>query len=54
MLGMKDEGVAALTKAIDNGFGHWKWIEHDSTLDGLRDEPGFAALLARKPAEAQV
>ena len=52
MLDMREEGVRTLTRAIDNGFGHWKWIEHDSTLDNLRSEPGFAALLARKPAEA--
>jgi serine/threonine protein kinase/Flp pilus assembly protein TadD len=50
LLEMKEEGVRALTRAIDNGFGHWKWIEHDSTLDNLRSEPGFAELLARKPA----
>ncbi|HZJ01224.1 MAG TPA: protein kinase [Gemmatimonadaceae bacterium] len=50
MLDMKDEGLRALTKAIDNGFGHWSWIEHDSTLDNLRSEPGFLELLARKPA----
>ncbi len=50
MLDMKDEGLRALTKAIDNGFGHWKWIEHDSTLDNLRSEPRFLELLARKPA----
>jgi serine/threonine protein kinase/Flp pilus assembly protein TadD len=49
MLGMRKEGVEALTKAVDNGFGHWKWIEHDSTLDNLRSEPGFLALLERKP-----
>ncbi len=49
MLGMPAEGVAMLTKAIDNGFGHWKWIEHDTTLDRLRSEPGFIALLERKP-----
>ena len=54
VLDMPDEGVAALTKAIDNGFGHWKWIEHDSTLDKLRGEPGFVALLTRKPKESEV
>ena len=47
---MNAEGIEALTRAIDNGFGHWKWIEHDSTLDPLRAEPEFVALLARKPA----
>jgi TolB-like protein/Flp pilus assembly protein TadD len=50
MLEMPAEGVRALTKAIDHGFGHWKWIEHDTTLNNLRDEPGFAELLKRKPA----
>ena len=52
MLGMPKEGVAALTKSINNGFGHWKWIEHDTTLDNLRNEPGFVELLTRKPADA--
>src|SRR5512141_1603707 len=52
MLEMHKEGLAALTKSINNGFGHWKWIEHDSSLDNLRDEPGFAEILARKPAES--
>ena len=52
MLEMRKEGVEALTKAVDNGFGHWKWIEHDSTLDNLRSEPGFLALLERKPKGA--
>ena len=51
LLEMKGEALGALTKAIDNGFGHWKWIEHDTTLDSLRNEPEFVALLARKPAE---
>jgi Flp pilus assembly protein TadD len=50
--GMTGEAIRALTKAIDKGFGHWKWIEHDSTLDSLRSEPEFVNLLARKPAEA--
>ncbi len=54
MLEMPGEGVKALTKAINNGFGHWKWIEHDSTLDNLRSEPGFIELLTRRPAEPLV
>ncbi|MEP6509808.1 MAG: tetratricopeptide repeat protein, partial [Gemmatimonadales bacterium] len=45
------EALSALTKALDNGFGHWKWIEHDVDLNSLRDEPDFIALLARKPGE---
>ncbi|HUQ47074.1 MAG TPA: protein kinase [Gemmatimonadaceae bacterium] len=49
MLGMAKEGLAALTKSINNGFGHWKWIENDSTLDAIRDEPGFQELLKRRP-----
>jgi serine/threonine protein kinase/tetratricopeptide (TPR) repeat protein len=49
---MPADAINALTRAVDNGFGHWKWIEHDSTLDLLRSDPGFAALLSRKPAEA--
>jgi adenylate cyclase len=51
LLNMPAEGVRALTKAVENGFGHWKWIDHDSTLNALRSDPGFADLLKRKPAE---
>ncbi|HXV17919.1 MAG TPA: hypothetical protein VD758_14125, partial [Gemmatimonadaceae bacterium] len=43
------EAVTALRKAIDNGFGHWRWIENDTDLDPIRNNPGFAELLARKP-----
>ena len=45
-----EDAVAALTKAIDNGFGHWAWIEHDNDLDSIRGEPGFIKLLEKKPA----
>ena len=45
------EALTALNKAIDQGFGHWKWIDHDSDFDSIRDEPGFLAVLARRPVE---
>jgi serine/threonine protein kinase/Flp pilus assembly protein TadD len=47
-----DEAMDALGKAIDRGFGHWSWIDHDPDLDSLRSHPPFHALLARKPAES--
>jgi TolB-like protein/Flp pilus assembly protein TadD len=49
----KAEAIATLRKAMDHGFGHWKWIEHDSDLDPLRDDPAFKELLARIPADAE-
>ena len=48
--GQADEAIAALGRAIDRGFGHWKWIEHDGSLDTLRSHPAFKALLSRRPA----
>jgi serine/threonine protein kinase/Flp pilus assembly protein TadD len=51
--GQKSEAITTLGRAIDHGFGHWKWIEHDTDLDSLRDDPAFVDLLARKPAEAE-
>jgi TolB-like protein/Flp pilus assembly protein TadD len=52
-LGKPREAIVALTRAIENGFGHWQWIEHDTDLDSLRSEPAFAELLSRKPVENQ-
>ncbi len=46
-LGMVEEGLKCLEDAVDFGFGHKAWIEHDSDLDALRSTPRFQALLAR-------
>jgi adenylate cyclase len=51
---LKTEAIAALSKAVDHGFGHWRWIENDTDLDSIRQEPEFANLLARKPESAPV
>jgi len=44
-LGLKDSAIDCLTQAIQAGFGHWEWIEHDSDLDPLRDHPRFTKLI---------
>jgi tetratricopeptide (TPR) repeat protein len=44
LLGLHDSAIDCLERAIQNGFGHWDWIAHDSDLDPLRAHPRFAAL----------
>jgi tetratricopeptide (TPR) repeat protein len=45
--GMGDKALECLERAVDNGFGHREWLDHDSDLDVLRDNPRFAALRAK-------
>ena len=45
--GRSEEAVTCLEKAIENGFGHWEWLEHDSDLESLRGDPRFQALVKR-------
>src|ERR1041384_5700178 len=47
LAGMKDDALTCLDKAIQNGFGHREWVENDSDLDLLRDDPRFEVLLKR-------
>ena len=44
---MKDDALTCLDKAIQNGFGHREWVENDSDLDPIRDDPRFQVLLKR-------
>jgi adenylate cyclase len=44
LIGMPDEALASLETAVDRGFGHKEWIEHDSDLDSIRDTPRFQAI----------
>jgi len=44
LLGLHDSAIDCLERAIQNGFGHWDWIAHDSDLDPLRQHPRFASL----------
>jgi serine/threonine protein kinase/tetratricopeptide (TPR) repeat protein len=45
--GETEPAVEALESAVDAGFGHREWIEHDSDFDPLRENPRFQELLGR-------
>ncbi len=45
---LPDEAIETLNKALDNGFGHWQWLEQDPDFANVRADPRFAGLLARK------
>jgi serine/threonine protein kinase/Flp pilus assembly protein TadD len=45
--GKPQEALDCLDKAVRNGFGHREWLENDSDLDSLRQDPRFEALLKR-------
>jgi len=44
---MPDRAIECLDQAIENGFGHREWLENDTDLDSLRDDPRFKALQQR-------
>jgi serine/threonine protein kinase/tetratricopeptide (TPR) repeat protein len=43
-LGRKEDALNCLERAVDKGFGHKEWIDHDPDLDPLRDNMRFQAL----------
>ncbi len=45
-LGRYEDAMKCLERAVDKGFGHREWIDHDPDLDPLRDNPRFQALSA--------
>ncbi len=44
-LGKPEEAVAALERAVDAGYAHREWMEHDPDLDSIRQLPRYQALL---------
>jgi Flp pilus assembly protein TadD len=44
LIGMTDEALASLETAVDRGFGHKEWLEHDSDLASIRNTPRFQAI----------
>jgi len=47
LMGEKDQALGLLEEAIDNGFGYLAWLENDNTLENLREDPRFHALMKR-------
>jgi tetratricopeptide (TPR) repeat protein len=55
LLGMAEEALSSLETALDKGFGHKEWLEHDSDLDSIRATPRFQAITQamRQPLDDQ-
>ncbi|MGK2963251.1 MAG: protein kinase domain-containing protein [Gemmatimonadaceae bacterium] len=43
-LGRHEDALNCLERAVDKGFGHKEWIDHDPDLDPIRDNMRFQAL----------
>ncbi|HEY7368759.1 MAG TPA: protein kinase, partial [Thermoanaerobaculia bacterium] len=48
-LGEREAALAALERALSYPFGQRSWIEHDSELASIRDDPRFRALMEGLP-----
>jgi serine/threonine protein kinase/Tfp pilus assembly protein PilF len=44
LLGRTGEAISCLERAVDKGFGHKEWLDHDPDLDALRPDPRFQAI----------
>src|SRR6267143_2800996 len=47
LAGLRDEAITHLEQALQNGFGQREWLENDSALDPIREDPRFQALLRK-------
>ena len=45
--GELERAITCLEQAVENGFGHKEWLEHDPDFDPLRKEARFSALLEK-------
>jgi non-specific serine/threonine protein kinase len=46
-IGMPERAVELLDASVGSGWGSREWLEHDPDLDAIRDDPRFAAIVAR-------
>jgi len=43
--GLRDEALEALRRALETGYDDFEYMEQDSDLDSLRQDPAYRALL---------
>ena len=46
LLGKTDDAISCLERAVDKGFGHKEWVEHDPDLNALRANPRFQTIMS--------
>src|SRR5256714_6352470 len=44
-LGKTEEALTILASAVDKGYGHKEWLEHDADLNSIRELPRFKAIV---------
>jgi TolB-like protein/Flp pilus assembly protein TadD len=47
LLGDADRCFECFDRAVEHGFANAQWLEHDPDLDGVRDDPRYAALIGQ-------
>jgi adenylate cyclase len=47
LAGSSEDALDHLDRAIQNGFGQREWLENDSALDSIRNDPRFQAILRK-------
>jgi len=45
LLGRYDDAIGCLERAVDKGFGHREWIDHDPDLEPIRNNPRYQAIM---------
>jgi serine/threonine protein kinase/tetratricopeptide (TPR) repeat protein len=44
LLGRTDDAIGCLERAVDKGFGHKEWLDHDPDLNALREDARFQTI----------
>ena len=47
MVGMREEALRSLSKAVDHGLKQIEWYQNDNNLDSLRADPEFLKIIGR-------